>query len=84
MDTQTFNSESPPGSKAVLPEMLERDSLMDAALWICDAGTASPGGASLQLAANGGVFATPSGYKPAGAVSLFGAVTGQSFAARRW
>lgn len=36
MDTQTFNSESPPGSKAVLPEMLERDSLMDAALWICD------------------------------------------------
>jgi hypothetical protein len=55
-----------------------------AALWICDVGTASSGGASLQLGANGGTFATPSGYKPAGAVSLFGATTGQAFAARRW
>jgi len=27
---------------------------------------------------------TPSGYKPAGPVSLFGATTGQGFAARRW
>lgn len=55
-----------------------------AALWISDVGAASAGGASLQLAANGGVFVTPSGYKPAGAVSLYGAVTGQAFAARRW
>lgn len=55
-----------------------------AALWISDVGTASAGGASIQLAANGGVFATPSGYKPAGAVSLYGATTGQAFAARRW
>jgi len=55
-----------------------------AALWISDVGVASVGGASIQLAANGGVFATPSGYKPAGAVSLFGATTGQGFAARRW
>jgi hypothetical protein len=55
-----------------------------AALWICDVGTASAGGASLQVAANGGVFQTPSGYRPAGAVSLFGATTGQVFAARRW
>jgi hypothetical protein len=55
-----------------------------AALWICDVGAASAGGASIQLAANGGVFATPSGYKPAGAVSLYGATTGQAFAARRW
>ena len=55
-----------------------------AALWISDVGVASAGGASIQLAANGGVFATPSGYKPAGAVSLFGATTGQGFAARRW
>jgi hypothetical protein len=55
-----------------------------AALWISDVGTASAGGASIQLAANGGIFATPSGYKPAGAVSLFGATTGQAFAARRW
>ena len=55
-----------------------------AALWISDVGIASATGASIQLAANGGTFATPSGYKPAGAVSLFGATTGQAFAARRW
>jgi hypothetical protein len=55
-----------------------------AALWVCDTGAASNGGASLQLAANGGVFATPSGYKPAGPVSLYGGTTGQAFAARRW
>jgi hypothetical protein len=55
-----------------------------AALWISDTGAASNGGASIQLAPNGGLFATPSGYKPAGPVSLFGATTGQGFAARRW
>lgn len=55
-----------------------------AALWISDVGSASSGGASIQIAANGGIFATPSGYKPAGAVSLYGATTGQVFAARRW
>lgn len=55
-----------------------------AALWICDVGVASAGGASMQLAANGGIYATPSSYKPGGAVSLFGATTGQAFAARRW
>jgi hypothetical protein len=54
------------------------------ALWICDVGTASAGGASIQVAANGGIFWTSAGYKPAGAVSLFGATTGQAFAARRW
>ena len=53
-------------------------------LWLCDVGAASAGGASIQLAANGGVFTTPSGYKPGGAVSLFGVTTGQAFAARRW
>jgi hypothetical protein len=55
-----------------------------AALWISDTGAASNGGASIQLAPNGGIFMTPSGYKPAGPVSLFGATTGQGFAARRW
>ena len=55
-----------------------------AALWISDTGAASNGGASIQLAANGGIFATPSGYKPAGPVSLYGGTTGQAFAARRW
>ena len=55
-----------------------------AALWLSDVGIASAGGASIQIAANGGTFATPSGYKPAGAVSIFGATTGQAFAGRRW
>jgi len=55
-----------------------------AALWISDVGAASSGGASIQIAADGGLFTTPSGYKPAGAVSLWGATTGQAFAARRW
>lgn len=55
-----------------------------AALWLSDAGNASAGGASIQIAANGGIFATPSGYKPAGAVSIFGATTGQAFAGRQW
>ena len=55
-----------------------------AALWISDTGAASNGGASIQLAPNGGIFITPSGYKPAGAVSLYGGTTGQAFAARRW
>jgi hypothetical protein len=55
-----------------------------AALWVCDTGIASNGGASIQIAASGGIFITPSGYKPAGAVSLYGGTTGQVFAARRW
>jgi hypothetical protein len=55
-----------------------------AALWVSDVGAASNGGASIQIAANGGVYATPSGYKPAGPVSLYGGTTGQAFAARRW
>jgi hypothetical protein len=55
-----------------------------AVLWICDVGVASAGGASIAIAANDGIFWTFSGYKPAGAISLFGATTGQAFAARRW
>jgi hypothetical protein len=55
-----------------------------AALWVSDVGAASNGGASIQIAASGGVYATPSGYKPAGPVSLYGGTTGQAFAARRW
>ncbi|MBV9828520.1 MAG: hypothetical protein JO001_23070 [Alphaproteobacteria bacterium] len=56
----------------------------NAALWVSDIGTAAAGGASLQIAASGGIFMTPSGYKPGGAVSLYGGSTGQAFAARRW
>ena len=54
-----------------------------AILYVSDVGTATPGGASIPIAA-GAVFVTPSGYKPAGAVGLWGGATGQAFAARRW
>jgi hypothetical protein len=54
-----------------------------AVLYISDVGPAIAGGASVPIVA-GGIFATPAGYRPAGPVSLFGATTGQSFAARRW
>jgi hypothetical protein len=54
------------------------------ALWVSDVGTAAAVGASMQVSPNGGTFVTPSGYKPGGSVSLFGATTGQAFAARRW
>ena len=54
-----------------------------ATLYVSDVGIASAGGGSIPVAP-GAVFATPSGYKPPGAVSLYGATSGQSFAARRW
>src|SRR5581483_3343717 len=37
-----------------------------AVLWVSDVGTSAADGASIQVSANGGVFATPPGYKPAG------------------
>jgi hypothetical protein len=52
-------------------------------LYVCDVTLASAGGASIPIAP-GATFATPSGYRPAGAVSIFGAQTGQQFAARWW
>lgn len=54
-----------------------------AALYVSDVGAATAGAASVPVAP-GAVFATPSGYKPAGPVSLYGASTGQAYAARRW
>jgi hypothetical protein len=54
-----------------------------ATVYVSDVGTATSGGASIPIAP-ATVFTTPSGYKPAGPVSLFGATTGQAFAARRW
>jgi hypothetical protein len=54
-----------------------------ATIYASDVGAATSGGASIPIAA-GAVFMTPSGYKPAGAVSLWGGATGQAFAARRW
>ena len=54
-----------------------------AILYVSDAGSATEGGASIPVA-QGSVFVTPSGYRPAGPVSLYGGTTGQAFAARRW
>jgi hypothetical protein len=54
-----------------------------ATLYVSDVAPASVGGSSIPIPM-GGVFTTPSGYKPAGAVSLYGGATGQTFAARRW
>jgi hypothetical protein len=54
-----------------------------AILYVSDVGSATSGGASIPIAA-GAVYVTPSGYKPPGAVSLWGGATGQAFAARRW
>ena len=54
-----------------------------AILYVSDVGSATSGGGSIPIA-TGTVFVTPSGYKPPGAVSLWGGATGQAFAARRW
>jgi len=52
-------------------------------LYFSDVGTASSGGNSIPLSP-GAVWSTPDGYKPPGPVSIFGAVSSQGFAARRW
>jgi hypothetical protein len=52
-------------------------------LYVSDAGAASAGGSSMPIAP-GAVYTTPCGYRPAGVVSIYGASTGQTFAARRW
>ena len=54
-----------------------------AVLFVSDVGVASAGGGSIPIAP-GAVFITPSGYRPAGPISLYASSTGQSFAARRW
>jgi hypothetical protein len=54
-----------------------------ATLYVSDVGSATIGGASIPIAA-GALFATPSGYTPAGPVSIYGTSPGQAFAARRW
>lgn len=54
-----------------------------APLYISDVGPANATGTSIPVAP-GTVYTTPSGYRPAGAISLYGNATGQAFAARRW
>jgi len=53
-------------------------------LWVSDSTTAAPNAAgSIRVPANGGWYETPSWYVPLGAVSIYGAVTGQPVTARR-
>lgn len=53
-------------------------------LYINDLGTASAAAGSILIPSNGSMFMSPSNYRPAGAVSLFGATTAQAFTARYW
>ena len=54
-------------------------------LWISDSATAVANGrGSIRIAANGGWYETPIGYKPSGVVSIVGAVTAQKITARSW
>lgn len=54
-------------------------------LWISDSTTAAANGqGSIRVVANGGYYATEPGQKPMGAVSVYGAATGQKITARRW
>jgi hypothetical protein len=53
-------------------------------LYFSDAGTAVVAGAGSIPVAPGAIWTSPSGYKPAGAVSIIGATTADKFTARRW
>lgn len=53
-------------------------------LWISDIGTAAAAQPSIKIPPNGSMFSTPAAYRPAAAISLFGATTAQAFTARRW
>lgn len=54
-------------------------------LWVSDSVTAVANGTGcIRVAANGGGYETPVGYKPVGNVSIVGAVTAQKITARRW
>lgn len=55
-------------------------------LWINDTGAAAAPNAAgtIRLAAGGGGYETPRGVGAAAAVSIYGAVTGMAFTARRW
>jgi hypothetical protein len=54
-------------------------------LWVSDSAVAVANGqGSIRVAANGGGYETPAGYKPLGRLSIIGAVTAQKITARRW
>lgn len=52
-------------------------------LWISDLGTASAAQPSVVVPP-GALYEAPSGGVPTSAISIFGATTGQAFAAREW
>lgn len=52
-------------------------------LWINTPGTAAASQPSIKLV-SGAYFETPAGYGATGAISIFGATTGQAFSAREW
>jgi hypothetical protein len=53
-------------------------------MWINDTGTAATIGGSSFMINPAAEIVSPPGYKPPSALSIFGATTGQTFAARRW
>ncbi len=54
-------------------------------LWVSDSAVAAANGlGSIRVAANGGGYESPPGYKPLGRVSVIGAVTAQKITARVW
>jgi hypothetical protein len=57
--------------------------LSTADLWINELGTASSSQPSIRVP-SGALYESPSTARPLGAVSIFGATTGQAFAAREW
>jgi hypothetical protein len=54
------------------------------ALWFNEGGTAAANAAGSIAIAALGSFATPSGYKPVGVISIVAASTGDKFTAKRW
>ena len=52
-------------------------------MWVSDVGTAAPNGSSMLLLP-GGEYVSPINAKIVGAISVYGATTGQSFAGREW
>ena len=52
-------------------------------LWVRELGTAAATQPSMKLV-SGAYFETPAGYGATGAISIFGATTGQAFTAREW
>ncbi len=54
------------------------------ALWVSSSVTAAPNAPGCIYIPPLGGYETPSGYRPCGYVSLWGAVTGQPYTARGW